>query len=1193
MSNLAEAMEKYLTMGERMGLKGPELKAFLDKQQEVEKTRLNEERDERAAARAKEKEKLDHELALAKAKQEQEIALAKAKQDQEIALAKAKQDQELARAQEQHVLAQEQHALAKAKQDQEIALAKAQSVREKEKLEREFTFAQEQTALARERETREKARQDQEFALARTHDTQEKERREEEFILTRSRVDREQAQLEKEQILALAREEKEHVLTLAREEREQAMVLARMTHEREMRKLDRANAGGGDRDHENDDVDISDTPVSARSSSNKFFGPKIPAFDEVHDCMDSYLQRFERYAEGQKWVPDLWAHYLSALLKGKALDVYGRLSTDQAKDYAFVKDALLKRFKTTFYTSKVEVGESPTQFIARLSNYLTRWIDLSGIDKSYESLKELMIREQYLNISPKDLMLFIRERKPANNALMATLAESFVDSHRVSQVDAAQHKAPFSKKQGSFSKDQKKQDASSKPSTNTSNFKQDGTVKEQRSCYICSKQGHVAKNCYQRNKPPKLGAMTAAKYFPSAPKSTPTSVATGFSCKAHNKLNCADCMNIPSGAQAHSCGAMISTVDNELELKCGCFVPVLNACKGNSRYSQVSNMPVVTGYIGGKPVQVLRDTGCSTVVVRQSLVTSRQLTGETQLCVLIDGTTRKAQCAQIYVDTPFYTRSVRAVCMKEPLYDLIIGSIPGVKNECTVNNTEVFTKSKEEIFEGKTEVDTTAAVQTRAQVEKDKIGLKPLKVLPADEIISRDKLLDEQLKDISLEKFWNMSKTGEIITGRHSTVSCIVKKDLLYRKYESPKHKRGEVFSQVMVPTSLRKTVMKLAHSSVMGGHLGTRKTYDRIFSHFFWSGLTSDVRRFCQSCDICQRTVAKGRTAAVPLGTVPMIETPFHRVAMDLVGPIAPASDRGHRYILVLVDYATRFPEAVALKNIDTVTIAEALMSIFSRVGVPREIQSDQGTQFVSDLMKEVSRLLSIKQLILTPYHAMANGLVEKFNAVLKSMLKKMCAEKVKDWDRYIDALLFAYREVPQESLGYFFPFDLLYGRSVRGPMTILRELWTKEEQLPEVRTTYQYVLDLSEKLEDTCKLARDELSKSSARACKYYNMKTKPRTFKEGDLVLLLLPTDHNKLLMHWRGPFKVVERVNNMDYRVDLGSRIRMLHANLLKRYYPASEVLQDLDKSSSESLMPILGAAVIEAEYDQDGAVDDDD
>ena len=81
---------------------------------------------------------------------------------------------------------------------------------------------------------------------------------------------------------------------------------------------------------------------------------------------------------------------------------------------------------------------------------------------------------------------------------------------------------------------------------------------------------------------------------------------------------------------------------------------------------------------------------------------------------------------------------------------------------------------------------------------------------------------------------------------------------------------------------------------------------------------------------------------------------------------------------------------------------------------------------------------------------------------------------KKVKDWDRYIDALLCAYREVQQESLGYFSPFNSLYGRSVRGPMTILRELWTKDEQLPKVRTIYLYVLNLSEKLENTCKYAR-----------------------------------------------------------------------------------------------------------------------
>jgi len=228
---------------------------------------------------------------------------------------------------------------------------------------------------------------------------------------------------------------------------------------------------------------------------------------------------------------------------------------------------------------------------------------------------------------------------------------------------------------------------------------------------------------------------------------------------------------------------------------------------------------------------------------------------------------------------------------------------------------------------------------------------------------------------------------------------------------------------------------------------------------------MSSDVTRFCYSCDVCQRTISKGRVPKVPLGKMPVIDTPFKRVAIDLVGEIFPASSRGHRYILTVVDFATRYPEAVALKNISTTAVAEALVSIFARVGIPEEILSDQGTQFTSDLMKEVGRLLSVKQLTTTPYHPQCNGLVERFNGTLKTMLRRMCTERPKDWDRYIDALLFAYREAPQESLG-FAPFELLYGRSVIGPLQILRQLWTKEQADPNTRTTYQYVLDLRNRL-------------------------------------------------------------------------------------------------------------------------------
>jgi len=175
---------------------------------------------------------------------------------------------------------------------------------------------------------------------------------------------------------------------------------------------------------------------------------------------------------------------------------------------------------------------------------------------------------------------------------------------------------------------------------------------------------------------------------------------------------------------------------------------------------------------------------------------------------------------------------------------------------------------------------------------------------------------------------------------------------------------------------------------------------------------------------------------------------------------------------------------------------------NMFTRVGVPKEILSDQGSQFLSAVMKETCRLLSLKQLVTTPYHPICNGLIEKFNGTLKSMLRHMCAEKPKDWDRYVAPLLFAYREVRQDSLGYS-PFELLYGRTVRGPMSILRELMTNEVAEPEVKTTYEYMLDLKDRLQSTCELAQIELQKSQTRQKKYYDRKTKDRTFEPGDSV------------------------------------------------------------------------------------------
>ena len=113
---------------------------------------------------------------------------------------------------------------------------------------------------------------------------------------------------------------------------------------------------------------------------------------------------------------------------------------------------------------------------------------------------------------------------------------------------------------------------------------------------------------------------------------------------------------------------------------------------------------------------------------------------------------------------------------------------------------------------------------------------------------------------------------------------------------------------------------------------------------------------------------------------------------------------------------------------------------------------------QFVSDCMKEVTRFLSIKQITTTPYHPMCNGLTEKFSVRMKFISNSFCSEHPRQWHRFIKPLLFANRGVRQESTGLS-PFELLYGRVVRRPMTILKEIWTKEVEEPEVKNSYQYV--------------------------------------------------------------------------------------------------------------------------------------
>lgn len=365
---------------------------------------------------------------------------------------------------------------------------------------------------------------------------------------------------------------------------------------------------------------------------------------------------------------------------------------------------------------------------------------------------------------------------------------------------------------------------------------------------------------------------------------------------------------------------------------------------------------------------------------------------------------------------------------------------------------------------------------------------------------------------------------------------------------------------QVVLPSNLRQPVMEIAHEA-HAGHLGITKTCDRILSEFYWPGVKKDVASFVNTCHTCQVVGKPNQTIPTyPLQPIQVPSEPFTKIIIDVVGPL-PKTKKGNQYILTILDPTTRYPEAFPLKNITSKSIVSKLTTMFTTFGIPQEIQSDRGSNFTSDLFKAVLTELGITQTLSTAYHPQSQGALERCHQTLKSLLRKFCHERNQEWDEALPYMLFAIRETPNESLGVS-PFEMLYGRKVRGPLRLVKDklLNTSSQKLV---TVTKYLDHLKTTLLQVRAFASSNFKNAQQIMKTNYDTTATARTFQEGDQVLAFIPAPGSPLRARFSGPYEIIKKVSDTNYIIKTPDRrksTQAVHINLIKLYksrHPAQD------------------------------------
>ncbi|KAL9957276.1 hypothetical protein ACROYT_G038892 [Oculina patagonica] len=322
---------------------------------------------------------------------------------------------------------------------------------------------------------------------------------------------------------------------------------------------------------------------------------------------------------------------------------------------------------------------------------------------------------------------------------------------------------------------------------------------------------------------------------------------------------------------------------------------------------------------------------------------------------------------------------------------------------------------------------------------------------------------------------------------------------VLCRKWESDAG--DQTTNQVVLPESLRQTAFEAHHSHTTASHRGVRKTIGALQSRYYWPGLTSAVHSLVTRCHVCASKKTWGKKRRAPLKQY-VVGAPMERIAVDILGPL-PETPRKNKFILVVSDYFTKWTESYPIPNQEATTVAEKLVDEFiCRFGVPRQLHSDQGTNFESKVFAEICKLLDIEKTRTTPLHPQSDGQVERFNRTLVEMLRGKINEDQKDWDLQLPACMMAYRSAVHESTGVS-PNLLMLGRELEVPLDAITEAPPDASPLK-----MDYAQAVQKRLASVHDLARRHLNKAAMHQKRNYDKRLAGRPFSTGDSVWL-----HNK--------------------------------------------------------------------------------